>query len=1424
MRLLNHLSIALFFILMISISGCGGGSTKDSTEPIDTSTSVLSRATIDVGGIQLVGISSSGKKIKKVKEEDEYLRSNCVEVSVYKLDGTFVGSAEQDALTKKWKIDLSKTLPYIIKAKIKGKNGNGSFFSERILKSSFSENEDIAVNDDTSKVYSRVVQVALYNDVNLVDIEGVIEDEITDAEKTIESIINGTFLDELVKAIDSNKTDSEKAEIIKAGLDELTALLAIFNELDKRFAQLELGETSENVSSILPSDFEDGGALDILTLTDANSTELSTEVNTFISNISAVINIKIFIVSNQISIKNADNIDLLDPDSVTISLDDLKNIQVNNAVPSLVINGLIGSTLEVRVGQSLNFLVETRNAYANSVFTVVVQDESILTSVLSNTSTLKFSEILKITGLKAGSTLVTIVDSANKTKTFSFTVIVKSTTDHTKPLLRTINLITNEDALMLFDLNNLLINSEAGLNYEWDANQNIDTKGVITISGNLLTYTPKENVNGLDSFNIKVNNGFEDSDFVAIKVSIISINDTPVLVSQDLSTNENESVTLDLTLLGTDPDKGQQLAFLLSSSPTNGTASITNNILTYTPKTNFSGSDTLSITINDGFASSNAVTFPITVLSITPLPNAPVISSITANDPDDADGVFSNQDTFTIIFNVPTNQPVVAAKANLDNIFTFSQSLGSNYTGIWSDSSTLVITMVDTTGNGAPMVGTFKITVKAAGGLKDSTGKSLASTSTSSVLVGDFGIFTASPNNVSAASGDGQVTITWASVVGATSYNLYFSNSTGVTKVNSKITGVTSPYIHSNLTNGTGYFYVITAVSSSVESAVSTEANATPVAVPTVPSVPTLLSAVKGDLQNVITWSPSSGATSFNLYFSTSSGVTTFSTKLASVTSPYTHIGLTNGTTYFYVVTAVNAVGESGISAEANATPEIPSTLPVININDPLPYQNNYIEFTYVLSDAENDICTINAEYSIDSGINWLTATLIGTTSNLAPGLDTKSILWNMKSDLNITTTVPVLLKLRATDTNSGAYDTSNGVKASSHNKIILYVDKDNVAPGNGLSWINSFNSVKVAIANTTGNNEIWIADGTYIPGTVKNVDTFNLLAGVEIYGGFNGTESFRYQRNWKVNKTIFSGDINGNSPGTTNDDIYHIVTSQSSGLIDGITLKYGLRGMVNVNGATTIISNCTITNNTNQIAAGGGFYNNDSFPIFINCNITNNTTILNGGGMYNNNCIPVIINCNFSGNSTTGVDGGGGIYNRQSPSTMINCAFTGNTSATKGGGIYNLLCSPKIINCTIAGNNAINIGGGICNESSSDAVITNCIVWGNKINGVESVSMVDEINNITSTPVITYSIVKGITVANGNLDSDPLFTALGSDYTLGNLSPALNTGNNNASLGIDLNGDGGSDGNKASTDLSIDLKENARIKNATIDMGAYEK
>src|SRR5205823_1894812 len=88
------------------------------------------------------------------------------------------------------------------------------------------------------------------------------------------------------------------------------------------------------------------------------------------------------------------------------------------------------------------------------------------------------------------------------------------------------------------------------------------------------------------------------------------------------------------------------------------------------------------------------------------------------------------------------------------------------------------------------------------------------------------------------------------------------------------------------------------------------------------PGTPTNVVATAGNGQVGLSWSASSGATSYNVKRSTTSGGP-YTTVASPSTTSYTDTGLTNGTTYYYVVSAVNTAGESTNSGQVSATPQL---------------------------------------------------------------------------------------------------------------------------------------------------------------------------------------------------------------------------------------------------------------------------------------------------------------------------------------------------------------------------------------------------------------------------------------------------------------------------------------------------------------------
>lgn len=88
----------------------------------------------------------------------------------------------------------------------------------------------------------------------------------------------------------------------------------------------------------------------------------------------------------------------------------------------------------------------------------------------------------------------------------------------------------------------------------------------------------------------------------------------------------------------------------------------------------------------------------------------------------------------------------------------------------------------------------------------------------------------AAPTGVTATAGNAQIAFAWSAVSGATSYNIYCSDTAGVTPATGTKTGslTSSPYTMTSLSNGINYYCVVTAANSAGESGASSQVAAMP--------------------------------------------------------------------------------------------------------------------------------------------------------------------------------------------------------------------------------------------------------------------------------------------------------------------------------------------------------------------------------------------------------------------------------------------------------------------------------------------------------------------------------------------------------------------------------------------------------------------
>ena len=426
----------------------------------------------------------------------------------------------------------------------------------------------------------------------------------------------------------------------------------------------------------------------------------------------------------------------------------------------------------------------------------------------------------------------------------------------------------------------------------------------------------------------------------------------------------------------------------------------------------------------------------------------------------------------------------------------------------------------------------------------------------------------------------------------------------------------------------------------------------------------------------------------------------------------------------------------------------------------------------------------------------------------------------------------------------------------------VVFVNDDASDGGDGSSWVQAYRYLQDGLQATSPTDEIWIAAGTYKPDiggnkvTGDRTATFQLKQQVPLYGGFQGNETLRKDRDWKKNVTVLSGEISDHPSNWS----LHVITSiNTEWILDGFHV---IRG--NADGQ-------------DDRGYGGGLYIKPLAhhrPLVRNCIFRENHASLGGGGMgiiQDGNDLAGtnrIQNCVFESNHTNG--NGGGLFIKTglvAKYQIINSVFT-NNSAANGGGLYlDSLDGGNLINCVITENEVSGIGGGVaskylnlihCTVVDNEAAVggglslinygsvRNSIIWGNAatlanpgihINAglADSRFVKDPIN--AAPLAFSHCLIEGGgsgTAIYGKSTQKPGFinsdNPIGIDRTWGTADDGLRLKSDSPAVGLG-NGehipkdllDIDEDGNLEEI-LPFDLAGFLRVQGAAVDIGAYEE
>ncbi len=248
-----------------------------------------------------------------------------------------------------------------------------------------------------------------------------------------------------------------------------------------------------------------------------------------------------------------------------------------------------------------------------------------------------------------------------------------------------------------------------------------------------------------------------------------------------------------------------------------------------------------------------------------------------------------------------------------------------------------------------------------------------------------------------------------------------------------------------------------------------------------------------------------------------------------------------------------------------------------------------------------------------------------------------------------------------------------------------LHVRASATGSNDGTSWANAYTDLQTALAAAQANEEIWIAAGTYKAHASDTSVSFAMKENVNIYGGFDGSETLLSQRDFANNIVILSGDLGDDDDYSVNPAVRNgsnttnVVTGADNALLDG----------VQIHGAST-----------------AGVDNNSVSPTIRN-------TLLAYGriGMRNFGNSALIENVIFYRNRVGG-SGGGMINGSSATPTLRNVVFTENAATSAGGAILNTSgANITVINGVFANNTAVSASG-IWNDNGTSTTLTNSLFW----------------------------------------------------------------------------------------------------------------
>ncbi|MHA2774709.1 tandem-95 repeat protein, partial [Vibrio harveyi] len=191
-------------------------------------------------------------------------------------------------------------------------------------------------------------------------------------------------------------------------------------------------------------------------------------------------------------------------------------------------------------------------------------------------------------------------------------------------------------------------------------------QGTVAIVDGKLVFTPAENFNGDATISYTISDG-QLTDDATVAVTVNPVNDAPVAVDDTVATDEDTAVTIDVLANDSDPENDTLTITAASVPAEQGTVTIVDGKLVFTPAENFNGDATISYTISDGQLTNDATV----AVTVNPVNDAPTID-VTAVDSVTEDAVSTDTVVATLVVadtDTPADELTVQLENNADGYF-----------------------------------------------------------------------------------------------------------------------------------------------------------------------------------------------------------------------------------------------------------------------------------------------------------------------------------------------------------------------------------------------------------------------------------------------------------------------------------------------------------------------------------------------------------------------------------------------------------------------------------------------------------------------------------------------------------------------------------------------------------------------------------